>query len=161
MTCEAYDFLITDGLTEVAKTDDEDVEIDQAPKSIGDIISKEELEELDPEDRILVINYWNSYFRSNELQNQQPELVDYNMSVFPNPFTENCKINITVPQEEMADIVILDMMGNKVADLASGAHLLVGENEFTFNRAGLLAGIYIAKYIDANAHVLVQQIIIE
>ncbi len=64
------------------------------------------------------------------------------MQNYPNPFNASTNIRFTLPNESTVDLAVYDLLGRRVATLASGIKP-AGENTVTFNADGLASGLYL------------------
>ena len=60
---------------------------------------------------------------------------------YPNPFNPSTKINFSLAFDSKVTLKIFDLLGQEVATLING-ELAAGEQEITFNAAGLNSGVY-------------------
>lgn len=85
----------------------------------------------------------------------------FNLSVYPNPVTENAMVSFTLP-EPVADaqVAVYDLTGRHVADVYNGA-LGMGDQLFTINRSQLGAGgVYFVK-VNFNGKSFTEKIIVQ
>jgi len=66
------------------------------------------------------------------------------LNIYPSPFNASASIDFTLPCNSPVDLSIYDILGRKVANLASGT-LPQGRYTFTFNADTLTSGLYIVK----------------
>lgn len=66
-----------------------------------------------------------------------------NLSIHPNPFTEQCNIQLNhFGSNNPISIFVSDMMGNKVATIANNEQINEGTHQFTFDGSKLSEGMY-------------------
>lgn len=61
---------------------------------------------------------------------------------YPNPFNASTNIRFTLPKETAVDLAVYDLLGRRVATLASGI-MPAGENVVTWNGDGVASGLYL------------------
>ena len=83
-----------------------------------------------------------------------PELAGLNSNVYPNPFTDNCRIIID-GQNEKLHFELFDLLGNKVID-----NMSINGSEFTFNRGNLSIGMYQYRILSSKSIVSTGKLII-
>jgi len=71
--------------------------------------------------------------------------LDYAMyQNYPNPFNPSTQIRFSIPESEMVNLSVYNMLGEKVTELVNEI-LAAGEYNANFNAAGFSSGVYIAK----------------
>jgi len=63
---------------------------------------------------------------------------------YPNPFNPSTQIRFTLPESEMVNLSVYNMLGEKVTELVNKT-LAAGEYNINFNAKGFSSGVYIAK----------------
>ncbi len=63
---------------------------------------------------------------------------------YPNPFNPATTIGFSMPQPGMVTLTVYNMLGQKVATLASG-ELMAGSHSYYWDATGLASGVYIAR----------------
>ena len=63
---------------------------------------------------------------------------------FPNPFNPSTVIGFDLPEAGHVSLVVYDMQGRRVADLASD-HRQAGHHSVTWNASGIASGVYFAR----------------
>lgn len=69
---------------------------------------------------------------------------------FPNPFNPSTKIQFDLPQPGAVSLILYDILGRKVVDLANGYHE-AGYHSATWNASGQASGVYFARFSVTNA----------
>ncbi len=68
------------------------------------------------------------------------------ISLYPNPAKEQTTLSLDINKKvDNAQIVLLDVVGKKVADITSGTQVVQGNYTFTIETANLPAGIYFVQ----------------
>ena len=71
--------------------------------------------------------------------------LDYAMyQNYPNPFNPSTQIRFSIPESEMVNLSVYNMLGEKVTELVNET-LAAGEYNISFNAKGFSSGVYIAK----------------
>jgi len=63
---------------------------------------------------------------------------------YPNPFNPSTQIRFTIPESEMVNLSVYNMLGEKVTELVNET-LSSGEYNIRFDAKGFSSGVYIAK----------------
>jgi len=71
------------------------------------------------------------------------EVLEYDLELFPNPFTEELKVKLKLPEVAKVSVTILDINGRTVASLAKEMELTAGQHSFEFAEPNLPAGEYV------------------
>jgi len=71
---------------------------------------------------------------------------------FPNPFNPTTSIKFGIPKESNVDLVIYNVLGEKVRTLISNGFMRAGTYTMDFNAAGLASGTYIYKLTTNNGY---------
>lgn len=73
---------------------------------------------------------------------------------FPNPFNPSTEIRFELPEVANVSLVVIDVLGRKVADVVNGLHE-AGYHSVTWNASDVSSGVYFARFIatDANGFV--------
>jgi hypothetical protein len=82
-----------------------------------------------------------------------------NLTVYPNPFLDNCNISLVVPDECVGSIEIFDLLGNKVATVLGSTSITAGVNLFQLNTSQLTSGTYLISYTDNKQRTAKQRIV--
>lgn len=87
------------------------------------------------------------------------------VTIAPNPFTNETSINVTVDDVSTVQIEILNIMGQKVADVATG-ETVDGSARFAWNGADNAGnkqnpGIYLCRVITDNKNIIVSRVVLE
>jgi len=70
---------------------------------------------------------------------------DYSLSQnYPNPFNPSTKLEYSIPEQSLVQLIIYDVLGNEVAKLVNEEQF-AGSYRVDFNGEGLSSGLYIAK----------------
>jgi hypothetical protein len=83
----------------------------------------------------------------------------FNLSVFPNPLTENMNVKFSLKETSSVTMEIFDVNGNKVSDLIS-ENEMNGDVNKTFNVSTLAKGIYFVR-LNINGESTIQKIVVE
>ena len=108
------------------------------------------------------LNYWSQWIAKvgvptginnvNEEQNKA--------KVYPNPITDNYKVEFELAVNQHIEINITDMQGKVVKDLYKG-DATSGKNIFTFNKANLSSGVYFLNIYNNTTSIRNEKIIVE
>ncbi|MFA7132230.1 MAG: T9SS type A sorting domain-containing protein, partial [Bacteroidales bacterium] len=71
------------------------------------------------------------------------------MTIYPNPAKDNATIDITVSQNSVATIKVVDLMGRNVIDLGTKS-MKAGQNTIELNTSNLNNGMYFVKVASEN-----------
>jgi alpha-amylase len=90
---------------------------------------------------------WHNQFPGSDAQEQDASVLngDYVLDLgqnFPNPFDEATTISFSLSKEGSVNLIVYNMLGNPVADLAKGNYK-AGIHEVELSSSGLSSGIYI------------------
>jgi FG-GAP-like repeat/Secretion system C-terminal sorting domain len=66
------------------------------------------------------------------------------MPIYPNPFNPTTTLSINLPFADMLTVVVYNVTGQRVAELASGS-FNAGTHRFTFDATGLASGLYFIR----------------
>ena len=61
---------------------------------------------------------------------------------YPNPFNPSTTIQFAVPTDSKVDIVIYNVLGQKVATLVQGTTVTAGYHNIVWNASSLSSGVY-------------------
>ncbi len=86
------------------------------------------------------------------------EQKDYVHTIFPNPFTDELKVDFELNEKTNAAVELYSMEGLKVGDICSKRLLNQGVHEFEYKNSALPAGTYFVKFI-FNDYAFVKQVI--
>ncbi len=84
---------------------------------------------------------------------------DYNLSVFPNPSSDNLNVKFSLKGISSVNMDIIDITGRKVADLIS-ENGMNGEVNKTFNISSYAKGIYFVR-LKINNESTLEKIVVE
>jgi hypothetical protein len=84
---------------------------------------------------------------------------DYNLSVFPNPSSDNLNVKFSLKGISSVNMDIIDITGSKVADLIS-ENGMNGEVNKTFNISSYAKGIYFVR-LKINNETIMQKIVVQ
>ena len=74
---------------------------------------------------------------------------DVSMTIYPNPAKDNATIDITLSQNSVATIKVVDLMGRNVIDLGTKS-MKAGQNTIELNTSNLNNGMYFVKVASEN-----------
>ncbi|MDY4789246.1 MAG: Omp28-related outer membrane protein [Bacteroidales bacterium] len=74
---------------------------------------------------------------------------DVSINVYPNPAKDNATIDITLSQNSVATIKVVDLMGRNVIDLGTKS-MKAGQNTIELNTSNLNNGMYFVKVASEN-----------
>lgn len=74
---------------------------------------------------------------------------DVSMTIYPNPAKDNATIDITLSQNSVATIKVVDLMGRNVIDLGTKS-MKAGQNTIELNTSNLNSGMYFVKVATEN-----------
>jgi hypothetical protein len=84
-------------------------------------------------------------------ENNNPTADEYTLHQnYPNPFNPETKIRVDVPENLLISLTVFDISGKEILKLADNIKITGGNNEFTFNGAGLSSGIYFYQMKSGN-----------
>ena len=83
---------------------------------------------------------------------EQPD-EQVSFAIYPNPFTANLSIDISVAKEKSVKIILFDLQGKEVATLLEGT-IAAGNAIHSFNLEHLTRGIYLVKIMDEKGVLL-------
>jgi hypothetical protein len=98
--------------------------------------------------------------RSLEIATESEELIHTNidrLSVFPNPFREEARVEMNLNESAVVSITVFDMMG-RVAMQFPSSYLTEGSQQLLLNTEALPAGTYVMS-IAVNEDVITQMIV--
>lgn len=76
--------------------------------------------------------------------NEEFQVADIRLQVFPNPFSEKTTIRMRLPREEYLEIGVFDLPGRKLATLVNET-VSAGEHSFSFESEDLPAGTFLLR----------------
>ncbi|MBX7205133.1 MAG: T9SS type A sorting domain-containing protein [Bacteroidia bacterium] len=91
--------------------------------------------------------------------NKQAIVGKTSFHAYPNPFTDQLTINYHIPKEEQVNIVITNLLGQKVAIIENNTFKQSGIHKFTFNSAALKEGIYFINFT-AGSYTQTQKVVL-
>lgn len=68
---------------------------------------------------------------------------------FPNPFNPTTEVRFDLPEPATVSLAVYDLLGRKVADLASGSYE-AGYHKAVWNAADMSSGVYLARFSVVN-----------
>jgi hypothetical protein len=68
---------------------------------------------------------------------------------YPNPFNPTTELHFDLPEPAMVSLAVYDLLGRKVADLASG-HYDAGYHWAVWNATDMASGVYLARFSVVN-----------
>jgi len=84
--------------------------------------------------------------------------ISYSLTAYPNPFNSSAIISFVLPQPQMTDLVVYDIVGREVEVLAR-RELPAGEHRSVFDGSQLPSGIYFA-HLTAGHSILTHKLIL-
>lgn len=83
---------------------------------------------------------------------REPEMLpsEFALSIYPNPFNSVATISLEIPDAFVASVEVLNILGQRVAELHRGP--LLGRHVFTFNADALASGVYFVRVRDLVRH---------
>lgn len=100
---------------------------------------------------------WRAYFAEGGFAKQSASSTPTTFSLenYPNPFNPSTQIKFGLPEEANVSLIVYDMIGRKVVELASGYHE-AGYYSAVWNATGeshstLASGIYFARFTATRA----------
>jgi trimeric autotransporter adhesin len=90
------------------------------------------------------------------------EQVDFEITIFPNPFNQDVTVVYTLTQTEDVEVRLMDCSGRVISVLQSSSTQAAGTHEATFNRSsmGLSSGIYLVEILIGEERI-VEKVICE
>jgi tetratricopeptide (TPR) repeat protein len=83
---------------------------------------------------------------SPEKANDQEKPTTYGLaSGYPNPFNPTTTIGYEIPTEGYVKLVVYDLLGRQIAELASGLRT-AGRYSATWNASSIASGVYLARF---------------
>ncbi len=95
-----------------------------------------------------------------DVSNENLEKETLDISVFPNPFSNNCNITFTNPKNNFFDINIIDVNGRAVEKVIS-QNLIKGDHQFLFGKKDWPAGVYFLQMKNKNGDLIKTEKIIK
>lgn len=86
-----------------------------------------------------------------------PDAISFS-SAYPNPFNPVTMLKYSIPQEMDVEVVVYDMVGRMVSELASGLQE-PGSHELQWDASQQSSGIYFVKF-QAGSHIETQKLIL-
>ncbi len=77
-------------------------------------------------------------------EEESAEVLSSSLSVYPNPFSREATVALTLDATSEVRVVVYDVLGRRVAVLAEG-HREAGTHRFRLDGAGLPAGVYLVR----------------
>lgn len=92
-------------------------------------------------------------------ENQRPQPAKFALDQnYPNPFNPSTKIAFTLSNAGITKLTVFNVLGQKVADLASGK-LQAGYHEVEFNASGLSSGVYLYR-LESGGNSIVKKMLL-
>jgi hypothetical protein len=82
-----------------------------------------------------------------------------NVSVFPNPAKENSILSVTLNQNTIINVSLINLLGEEVKLIASGLYP-AGETQIQMNTSGLSSGVYFVRVKSGN-EIVTRKLIID
>jgi hypothetical protein len=78
---------------------------------------------------------------------------------YPNPFNPSTQINFDLPEPAQVSLIVFDILGRKVSELASGM-FEAGFHSKIWNASGVATGVYFARFTatDANGNMKLSKV---
>ncbi len=83
----------------------------------------------------------------------------YQVSVFPNPMTDHASIIVSISDEDVVDIRLMDICGKEIAAIAQGEKLAAGDHHFSIDNLNV-SGMYLVM-IKGSKGVTYEKVIVE
>ena len=74
---------------------------------------------------------------------------------YPNPFNPTTVLKFDLPQSSTVSLVVYDILGRRIADLASG-YYNPGQHSITWNATNQASGVYFARFSVMSAQGIIQ-----
>ncbi len=94
--------------------------------------------------------------RNIRLMNSTMSVVNYSMTVSPNPAIDHATVNFSVPENQNVSVKLYNAMGQEISTIFNG-FALKGDHSASINASELINGSYIVKIV-ANDFVSTQKI---
>lgn len=95
--------------------------------------------------RLKQIDYDGSFEYSDEINVEVSLPVEFNLAQnYPNPFNPSTTINFSIPNSELVNITVYNVLGQVVAELVNEV-LSAGQHTVNFNAGSLASGIYLLQ----------------
>jgi hypothetical protein len=92
--------------------------------------------------RLKQVDYDGTYFYSDEIEIDLPQIDFVLFQNYPNPFNPNTKISFSIPTKTKVKLEIIDLLGNVLSTLINSQEMNPGNYEFDFDGSDLASGIY-------------------
>ncbi len=92
--------------------------------------------------RLKQVDYDGTYYYSDEIEIDLPQINFVLFQNFPNPFNLNTKISFSIPTKTNVKLEITDLLGNVLSSLINSQEMNPGNYEFDFDGSNLASGIY-------------------
>ncbi|MDP8207170.1 MAG: T9SS type A sorting domain-containing protein [Candidatus Electryonea clarkiae] len=81
------------------------------------------------------------------------------LSAYPNPFNPSLKVMINMPEADLMNVSVYDILGREVAILAQGL-FSSGQHTFLFEANGLAGGIYFIRLVSDKHGMQMQKVVL-
>ncbi|MGE5679483.1 MAG: T9SS type A sorting domain-containing protein [Bacillota bacterium] len=89
-------------------------------------------------------------YRFTDVNEKNNSVVNsYSLSAYPYPFYAQVKILYSLPEDNLVEITVFDLIGRKVRELVKGFEKM-GKHEIIFNASDLPSGIYLYNFSTGN-----------
>ncbi|MFK7773237.1 MAG: T9SS type A sorting domain-containing protein [Saprospiraceae bacterium] len=95
-----------------------------------------------------------------DVANNNLEISNFDIVVFPNPFSDNSNITFTIPTSEFIEINIINTTGQILEKVVS-QELTKGKHQFSFGKKEWSAGIYFLQIMNKNGGIIKTEKIIK
>ncbi|MEZ4775679.1 MAG: T9SS type A sorting domain-containing protein [Bacteroidia bacterium] len=93
-------------------------------------------------------------------QTEAPKLQpEPEIALYPNPVTDQIRIDFSLPEAGIAQIEIRDLQGRKVADILHPKLISEGNYSLTYNVRHLSSGVYVVHYFTAKHSKVIKMVV--
>ncbi len=85
--------------------------------------------------------------------NNVEKINNFNLAVYPNPFSSSTTITITLPEADNVNLAVFDMLGRKIYEFANSTFLSAGEHRFTLESQNLESGMFYVNFATKNNYI--------
>jgi len=85
--------------------------------------------------------------------NNVEKINNFNLAVYPNPFSSSTTITITLPEADNVNLAVFDMLGRKIFEFANSTFLSAGEHRFTLESQNLESGMFYVNFATKNNYI--------
>ena len=71
----------------------------------------------------------------------------YDLNIFPNPFSQEIKLDISLTKTEKMEVALYDLLGHKVQQLRSEQPLAAGVHNLSYSMSNLPSGTYLLRLV--------------